>query len=279
MRLRVAVLASLVAALVAIVGPDAASAAPRHNHGLTINATPNPVIAGDAVLIYGQLNGPGSAGQLIRLYHRLDPDGRFTLIGTTTTDAFGFYEFTREEGVVTTNRSWFVRGPDGAHSRTLHELVAVLVSLAASSSTGDTNHPIMFFGHVFPNHAGERVYLQEHVGQNGDDWTTLDHGRLDADSNYAIAYRWSRPGVHELRAVFRGDERNIGATSGNPIEVTIDQTQVADFTIKWGIHLGQVGRRHGRSAAGRARVDGLRRSPGGAAYRRRLAPGVTSSCR
>ena len=35
--------------------------------------------------------------------------------------------------------------------------------------------------------------------------------------------------------------------------------------LKWGIHLGQVGRRQGRSAAGSARVRGLRRAAGGVA--------------
>ena len=47
MRLRIAVAASLLAALVVIVIPGVATARihhhPRHNDGLTINATPNPI--------------------------------------------------------------------------------------------------------------------------------------------------------------------------------------------------------------------------------------------
>ena len=119
----------------AVVAPDIASAAPQHNHGLTINATPNPIIAGEGVLIYGQLRGGNVAGQTIMLYHRVNPSTWFTLIGKTTTNTLGFYEFTRVEGIVYTNRSWFVRGPDGAHSRTIHERVAAEVSLTANMTT------------------------------------------------------------------------------------------------------------------------------------------------
>src|SRR5215218_5474258 len=39
------------------------------------------------------------------------------------------------------------------------------------------------------------------------------------------------------------------------------------------IHLAQVRQRQGRSAGGRARVEGLRRAPGGAVKRRHLVPG------
>ena len=73
MRLRFALLGSLLAVLVAVVAPNIASAAPQHNRGLTINATPNPIIAGEGVLIYGQLRGGNVAGQTIKLYHRVNP--------------------------------------------------------------------------------------------------------------------------------------------------------------------------------------------------------------
>ena len=71
MRPRFAMLASLVAALAVAVAPGVAGAAPKHNHGLTINATPNPIVSGQGVLIYGQLKGSPVAGQPIVLYHRV----------------------------------------------------------------------------------------------------------------------------------------------------------------------------------------------------------------
>jgi hypothetical protein len=235
MRLRFAVLASLLTALVSVAAPGVVSAAPHHNHGLTINATPNPIITGDAVLIYGQLNTPNRANQMIVLYHRVNPAPHFTVIGVTKTDAFGFYEFTREEGIVLTNRSWFVRAPllpGNIHSRTIHERVAAALSLAPSSITGDTGHPITFTGHVLPAvvHSGESVFLQAQVGAAGDEWRTIKRGVIDASSNYSIPYRFAIPGVRDLRVAFRGDVRNIAAVS-DTVSVTIQQVQNPTFTI------------------------------------------------
>ena len=234
MRLRSPVLAAVVTALAAVVTPGIANAAPRHNHGLTINSTPNPIISGDGVLIYGQLNGANSGSQTIVLYHRINPDPFFTRIGTTKTTAQGFYEFTRAEGVVLTNRSWFVRAPSlrgDIHSRTVHERAAAALSLAASTTDGNTGRPITFTGHVDPArvHAGERVYLQQQ-DQSRDDWHTIKSGVIGPGSNYAIQYRFRTPGARDLRVLFAGDARNIGAVSDS-VTVTIQQNQNASFTI------------------------------------------------
>jgi hypothetical protein len=242
MRLRIAVLALLASALVAVSVPASSLAfrhhGPRHNHGLTINATPDPIIAGEGVLIYGQLNGPGSAGQTIRLYRRLRGiEHSFTLIGQTTTDSHGFYEFTRVEGVVNTNRDWFVRAPalpDKVHSRTVRELVAALVSIqaspAASTNGYDTKTPVVFSGHVTPFHGGETVALQQQSGHNGTGWKTIKIGRIGPASSYSIPWRFKVPGDHDLRVVFRGDARNIPAAS-DTLTVTIQQAEIPDFTI------------------------------------------------
>jgi hypothetical protein len=231
MRLRFAVLASLLTVLVAVAVPGVASAAPRHNHGLTINAIPRSITAGEGVLIYGQLKGGTVADQPIVLYHHLADSGRgYTRVAETTTDSRGFYEFIRAEDVVLTNRSWFVTGPNDTHSRTVFERVAALVSAPTTSTAAlDTNHPVVFTGHVTPNHAFERVLLQAQNG-SGDDWTTLKAGRLGPGSNYSIAYRFRVPGERDLRVVFPGDDRNTRGIS-DPTAVTIQQAQVPGFTI------------------------------------------------
>jgi hypothetical protein len=230
MRPPLAVPACVTVLLAIAVAPGVTSAAPRHNHGLTIAATPDPVIAGESVLIYGRLTGAGSGAQPIRLYHHLNGSGRgFTLVGTTTTDPAGYYEFTRADGVVFTNRSWFVRGPDGSHSRIVYELVTPLVSVSASSQSTDTDHPIVFTGTVTPNHAFERVYLQQQIGST-DDWRTLESTFLDGGSQYTIAHRWRRPGVHDVRVLIRRDAWNLAAGS-DPVTVDIEQAQVPGFTI------------------------------------------------
>ena len=231
MRLRLAVLATLVTTLAAGAVSSVANAAPRHNRGLTIAAVPNPIDAGDGVFIYGQLNATPVGGQTIVLYHHLAGSGLgYTKVGRTTTDSHGFYEFTRAEGVVMTNRSWFVReqGIHQIHSRTVFERVSALVSLAAGTTTAVTGQPVTFTGSVTPNHAFERVVLQEQ-GADGN-WRDLKSGRLDAGSNYSITYRWRFAGDHTVRVLFPSDFRNI-AGSANPVTVAVQQKQVPGFTI------------------------------------------------
>jgi hypothetical protein len=231
MRLRLTMLACALTAFGCVLAPGSAGAAPSHNHHLTIAVVPNPILAGQGVLIFGRLFGDGHAGQAIRLYHHLDGAGRgYSLIGAATTNQFGEYEFTRQEDVVMTNRDWFVRGPDGAHSRTAHERVAALVSEPAVSTTdGDTAHPIVFTGHVTPNHAFGRVYLQKQIASS-DDWTPVAVGLIGPSSNYLIVHRFGIPGAYSLRVVFRGDARNIRNAS-DPVNVIIQQSEVPGFTI------------------------------------------------
>ena len=231
MRLRLAVLATLVTTLAAGAVTGIASAAPRHNRGLTINAVPNPIDAGDGVFIYGQLRATPVGGQTIVLYHHVAGSGLgYTRVGQTRTDSHGFYEFTRAEGVVMTNRSWFVReqGIHQIHSRTVFERVSALVSLAASTTTAVTGQPVTFTGAVTPNHAFERVILQEQ-GADGN-WRDLKSGRLGGASNYSITYRWRFDGDHTVRVLFPSDSRNIAGTA-NPVTVAVQQKQVPGFTI------------------------------------------------
>jgi len=241
-RPRFAALISIVAVLGFLTVPAIAAAAPHHNHGLTIAATPNPIITGDAVLIYGQLNTADPGNQTIVLYHRINPSPFFTVIQKTTTTATGFYEFTRPEltstgqSVVLSNRNWFVRAPGlpgQIHSRTIHERVAASVTLTASTppSTGFiTSQPIVFTGSVSPDHAGNRVVLQEQAGALGDTWKTLKSGVLDGASQFSIQYHFKVPGDHDVRVLFRGDARNVAAPS-NEVTVTVQQKEKPDFTI------------------------------------------------
>jgi hypothetical protein len=233
MRPRFTVLALLVSALAFVSVPAVASAhGPRHNHGLTIAATPDPITAGEGVLIYGKLKGPDPAGQTVYLYHRINPAPGFSLISKTTTDKYGFYWFTRAEGVVTSNREWFVTAPGspGVHSRTVHELVYAEVNLAASTMNGTTNQPVVFSGHVTPNHAGDQIVLQEQGSATGNAWHTLKAGLIGPGSNYSISYRFRLPGGYTLRTLLRRDNRNLASVS-TPLTETVQQTEVPDFTI------------------------------------------------
>jgi hypothetical protein len=233
MRLRIAVAASMFAALLAVAIPRTAPAqdqrAPNHNDSLTINAFPNPIIGGEGVLIYGRLQGPNAGGQTIRLYAHLGGRPGYLPVGRTTTFPNGFYEFTRAQGLVYTNRDWFVIGPNGSHSRTVHEHVAALVGINPSTNAAVTGQRVVFTGHVYPNHAFQQVLLQQQVG-SGDDWRTLRSALLGPGSNYAVAYSWRTPGERDVRVVLPADARNIRSSS-DAVQLTIQQRQVTGFTI------------------------------------------------
>jgi hypothetical protein len=231
------VLLAVLAAAVALAAPAAASAKrhrhnpPHRNRGLTIAATPNPISTGEPVLIYGQLNEPSHAGVRITLWHHINGRTRgYTVVQRTTTDANGFWSIARAAGVVTTNRSWFATAGRGVHSRTIHERVRATVTLNEPSGPLTTRTPIAFTGTVAPNHTGQKVILQQQVGPNGDRWRTIDSGRIAAGSTFSIVHRFGQPGDRTLRAVFRGDRRNVRGES-TPISITVQQQQVAGFTI------------------------------------------------
>jgi len=254
MRRCFVLLAAALATVGSAVAPTVASAAPHHNRGLTINSAPNPIISGQGVLIYGQLNGPDSANQVIVLYHRIPPQDRFTIIGLTRTNSTGIYEFIRQEGVVLTSRSWFVRGPGDTHSRTVHEHVAALVGLAASTTGAVTGQRVLFTGRVSPSHPFERVLLQEQNGLSGNGWMTVASTLTTGGSNFAFAHRFVRPGDHTLRAVFVGDARNDRGES-DTLTVTVQQRQVPDFTIHTSSPIIGIGQS--------ATISGVLDQPGG----------------
>ena len=226
-----------VAAAAALTTPASmpAGASAQAGYRVSILAAPNPIVAGDAMLIYGKLaNGGGRrvANQRVVLWHRVNPAATFTPVQSTRTDASGFYEFARADGVVISNRNWYVVA-DGTRSRTLHERVFAQLTLQASSTTTATDTPVLFTGTVAPNHVGERVLLQRQVGQAGDDWRRIGAGVIGPGGAYSISHVFRRPGElgpATIRTVLPGDARNL-RTPSNPVELTIEQAQNPDLTL------------------------------------------------
>lgn len=234
MRSRFAVPAALVAAgALAALPTGAAAKKPGHlaPNKVTINATPNPDVTGDPVFIYGQVNGPNHGGRPVVLFHRLPHQPGFTRVGSTTTNAAGFYSFARADGVVRTNRNWFTK-VGHKRSRVVHEHVFAELTLGATPGPYLTNHPIVFAGSVTPGgvHLGDRVLLQAQTAANGDHWRTIDRGQVTAGGAYSIKHNFRQPGDRTLRVVLRRDAFNLRSES-SPIDLTIEQTQNPNFTI------------------------------------------------
>jgi hypothetical protein len=219
-------------AILAIVGPAAASAKPGYKapNKLTINTTQNPIPTGDAVTLYGQLqNVSDVSDRTVTLYHRLPNQRHFTRVQTVKTNAAGFWQIDRAEGVVRTNRAWFVT-VNHLRSRTIVERVHATVTLNGPSAAL-TNERVVFAGHVSPaKHRGDRVVLQRQVGDDGDDYATIKSVRIGSGSNYTIPVRFKTPGTRTLRVVFKGDRFNIRGES-NPVSIDVSQRQNENETL------------------------------------------------
>jgi hypothetical protein len=233
--MRVRSICAFAAAALSVLAVAPTGADARAGYRVSIFAAPNPIVAGDAMLIYGKLsNGRGKpvANQRVSLWHRVNPSPIFTPIQRTTTDANGNYEFPRADGVVISNRNWFVV-VDGTRSRTVHERVFAEISLTTSTTSADTRTPVTFTGTVSPNHAGERILLQRQVGKTGDDWRRIGVSTIGAGGAYSITHVFHRPselGPATIRTVLAGDARNL-RTPSNPVELTIQQAQNANLML------------------------------------------------
>ncbi|WP_249010034.1 hypothetical protein [Conexibacter sp. DBS9H8] len=164
------------------------------------------------------------------LLHRLARAPRFTVISVTRTNQDGFYEFPRAEGVVLTNRSWFVRGPRGSFSHTLHERVAATATLMESTSSTETGQRVTFTGTVTPGASNRRVLLQLQVGPNGRAWRTIAATRTNGSSAFTITRALARTGEDTLRVLVPGDAVNVAGTS-DPVTLAVQQAQNPAFTI------------------------------------------------
>lgn len=225
----------------------ASTAASAHRHPsfgggcrIDVNVAPHEITAGDPVVIFGRLvcRRPGrEANQAVKLYHHLRGPFRgsfgFTYVQSTSTGAHGFYEFARADGVVDTNRSWFVRSRT-VQSRRASVKVAAQVTLAgppegAQILTGVPN-AVTFTGTVSPADVGARVVLQRQNAESGGDWRRIDDGRVAPGGSFSIVHAFRFPGDANVRVLVRSQRRNIPSTS-NVLEYEISQAQNPRLTI------------------------------------------------
>lgn len=229
MRSRFAVLFLAVGAL-SMSAVVSATAAPHHNKGLTIAATPNPIVAGDGVEIYGALTGTTVADQPIQLWHKIAGAKKFTKISSTKTNGDGLYTFTRVEGKVLTNRDWYVTGPDKTHSKTIEEKVHSSLTFAESVANTVTGHKVVFKGTITPVHVHETVRLQEQGSLYGDTWHTIATTKSTSAGAFTLRKRFSVPNNYTLRAEVGSDARNI-ASSSDSVTLNVQQKENPDFTL------------------------------------------------
>jgi phage protein U len=203
---------------------------------VSMQVAPRQIVAGDPVVIFGALrcvNRASAAGQQVVLYHHLTGLPGFTAVQSATTDAHGFYEFGRADGVVETNRSFFVRAY-GARSATRRIRVAAQVTLSGSVEgallTGYPNR-VTFTGAVSPADVGARVILQRQNALTGNQWRRIDSGIVESTGDYTITHTFVVAGDANLRVLVRSQGRNVPSES-NILADTVSQAQNPELTIQ-----------------------------------------------
>jgi hypothetical protein len=241
MRLPRLLPATLAAAVLLMLAP-AAALARKHPGGrcrISINVAPPKITAGDPVVIFGRLTcrpGGREADQIVKLYHHLTGTGLpgFTYVQSVRTDANGFYEFGRADGVVETNRAWYVRS-HGAQSASKRIRVAALVHLSGPAEgtqllTGVANK-VTFTGTVSPADVGARVILQRQNAITGDEWRRIDIGTVQPGGSFTIVHAFRFPGDANIRVLVRSQGRDIPSESDDVLEYDISQAQNPALTI------------------------------------------------
>jgi hypothetical protein len=223
----------------ALAGAPPAPASSGYTVSLVL--APDPDVIGDPVTILGTLSD-GARGSVegvrIVLYHRVNPHRRFTPVQLTRTGPGGFFAINRAEGVVVSNREWYVRAlaADGrvlAKSAVSHEHVYAALTLQAGAGSVETGGPVVFTGTVSPVHRHGRVVLERQIGADGDSWRPIASGRIHVGGAFRIVHRFRRPGEGgqaTIRASLPGDRRNVRSFS-EPVEVSIEQAQDAHLTL------------------------------------------------
>jgi hypothetical protein len=219
------------------LAPAAAQArrhpSPNGRHNISIAVSDNPVVAGDQLAIFGRLRGPNNGNRVVVLWHRINPRPFFTPVQRTTTDANGFYAFLRPQGVVNTNRNWYVKSLR-ARSRTVHERVFSLVTLSgppdgSNLETGPA-HKVTFTGTVSPFAVGDRVVLQRQNADSGKGWHRIDQTRVQPGGTFTIPHTFRVPGDANVRVLVKATRRNIASVS-DVLSYEISQAQNPALTL------------------------------------------------
>jgi hypothetical protein len=208
---------------------------PNGSHSLTISVSENPIVEGQPIVIYGRLNAGNDGDRRVVLYHRGDYSSTFTPVQQTTTDQSGYYAFTRLPEKVISNRSWYVRSL-GVRSATVREHVYAQLSIAGSSAAGSTvltgpHDPVRFSGTVTPANVGQELVLQRQEANGGEDWHTIQRGRVGPGGQYAFVHEFRYPGDANIRVLLRADGLNIASPS-DVLAYEIEQAENPALTIE-----------------------------------------------
>lgn len=172
---------------------------------LTIQASPDPSTARQAVRVTGQLSRV-AAGATVTLWQELPGQRAFHAVAHVGSDATGTYAF---DLAVQTNRSWYVTA-DGLTSVTVEQSVKAIVTLSVSGHKSGAGELVTFKGRVTPSHAGERIRVERRGGHG---WVEIAAVRLTHGSSFTLHDHFAGTKAVRVRVALAGDSRNIASYS------------------------------------------------------------------
>jgi hypothetical protein len=236
------------AAVLALVTAGAAAAGKqskavkKHNTsagvcGVLLNVAPRLVTAGETALAYGQAtcSGGTEAGQPVTLYQRAAGSPGFSVAGTTTTDAKGFYQLATPALAANTQ---FYSAVGSALSHRRNVKVAVQVTLVGPPETKTLfsgihtgkQGAVTFTGTVSPADAGATVVLQRQNSVRGTEWSWVGRTIVNSSGAFAITHVFRIAGPSDIRVLVRSNHRHVGSPS-NVLSYNISQAQNPSLTI------------------------------------------------
>jgi hypothetical protein len=178
--------------------------------GVTILASPNPIILGQAATISGRVLPPRTNGLTAALQRASSPFGPWLGGRTTALSKSGAYSFS---GVVPASNTWYRVDAGGVDSRPMLVLVRFRVQVLVSSHTPARGSLVRFHGRVAPGHRGHLAFVQ-FLGRDGR-WHTIKFMRLrglsSAFSFYTVRVPIDRSGFY--RVVVRPDSTHARGRS------------------------------------------------------------------
>ena len=181
--------------------------------GVTIFASPNPIVFGQVATVDGSVRGHGAADASVSLQVSSRGAGPYVTVAARRAGRHGAYSFT---GQARSSSTYFRVLANGAISAPLFVPVRFHITFFISNTHPVLGQRVRFHGRVAPRSDGMRVLIQRRG--SGGRWLTIARPRLHRTSGdsslYSILLRAGRAGLYRVIAGphsehARGFSRNV----------------------------------------------------------------------
>ncbi len=180
------------------------------NKELTIEATPDPILYGQSVVIGGTLAGVTTSQPVTLLARTIHQHG-FAPVAQVSTSTSGVYTFPAQTPV---NSTYYKVQGDGKSSAVLFEGVRYVLTAEASATSVMEGQVVTFSGTVAPtpSRPGHLIYLQRENAA-GTGFHVVRVGRVTPEATFSIPYQVFSVGTDVFRVYIPGGPDNGGTAS------------------------------------------------------------------